>query len=100
MSSEESEIEEEDDGSKTVSFVIYQIPWHYDKITELFLSLDHKHTKKQSVKSTQMTPRQLQGNDSNREIPDEIPSWCVKERYLKLWTSSNSWTVKIGIICI
>ena len=50
MSSEESEEDEEEDGSKSVSFTIRPLPWRSDKVTELFLSLDQKHTKKQSKK--------------------------------------------------
>ena len=46
MSSEESE---EEDGSKCASFTIHPLPWRSDKLTDLFLSLDQKHTKKQET---------------------------------------------------
>ena len=50
MSSEESD-KEEDNGSKSVSFLIHPLPWRHDKITDLFLNLDRKHSKKHSKKS-------------------------------------------------
>ena len=77
MSSEESEEEEEEDGSKCVSFTIHLLPWRSDKLTDLFLSLDQKHTKKQSKKSTQMTLKRYQGVESIRPVPTGVPTWCI-----------------------
>ena len=82
ISSEESDIEEVD-GSKSVAFLIRQLPWRSDMVTELFLNLDHKYCKKQSKKSTQMTLRRYKGKDSTRPVPSGIPTWCIKEGYLK-----------------
>ena len=82
MSSEESEEDEEEDGSKSVLFIIRPLPWRSDKVTELFLSLDQKYTKKQSKKSTQMTLKRYQGDDSTRSVPTNVPAWCIKDSYL------------------
>jgi hypothetical protein len=82
MSSEESEEEEEEDGSKSVSFTIRPLPWRNERITELFLGLDQKHTKKQSKKSTQMTLKRYQGENSTRPVPTGVPTWCIKDTYL------------------
>ena len=76
-------MEEEEDGSQSVAFLIHQLPWRSDMLTELFLSLDHKHGKKQSKKSTQMTLRRYKGEDSTRPVPHGVPTWCIKESYLK-----------------
>ena len=82
MSSEESEEEEEEDGSKSVSFTIHPLPWCSDKLTDLFLSLDQKHTKKQSKKNTQMTFKCYQGDESIRPVPTGVPMWCIEDAYL------------------
>ena len=83
ISSEESDVEEEEDGSQSVAFLIRQLPWRSDVVTELFLNLDHKFCKKQSKKSTQMTLRRYKGEDSTRPVPNGVPTWCIKESYLK-----------------
>ena len=82
MSSEESGEEEEEDGSTSISFTIRPLPWCHDRITELFLSLDHKHCKKQSKKSTQMTLKHFHGDNSTLPVPTGVPAWCIKDTYL------------------
>ena len=78
MSSEGSE----EDDSKSVSFTVRPLPWRNDKMTELFLSLDQKHTKKQSKKITQMTLKHYMGEESTRPVPTGVPTWCIKDTYL------------------
>ena len=82
MSSEESEEEEEEDGSTSISFTVRPLPWRHDRVTELFLSLDHKHSKKQLKKSTQMTLKHFQGDNSTRPVSTDVPAWCIKDTYL------------------
>ena len=63
-------------------FVVRPLPWRSEKCESFFLSLDHKHAKGQSKKSSLMTYQRTKGLPSDRPKPDGVPVWAVKsERF-------------------
>ena len=55
MSSEDSEIDSDDERGKSYRFTVRPIPWRSNKVSLLFAQLDSKSSKYQSKKSSLMT---------------------------------------------
>ena len=64
--------------ARAAKFIVRPLPWRSEKVQRFFLALDHKHTKSQSSKSSQMTLQRTKGLPSDRPKPDGFPVWALK----------------------
>ena len=65
ISSEESG--EEDEGQ----FIVRPLPWRSEKVDNFFATLDHKHEKRQTVRSKKMSYGRKDGLPSDRPKPQD-----------------------------
>lgn len=74
ISSEESG--EEDEGQ----FIVRPLPWRSEKVDNFFATLDHKHEKRQTVRSKKMSYGRKDGLPSDRPKPRDgtLPKWLFK----------------------
>ncbi len=74
MSSEDSG--DDDDGQ----YVVRPLMWRSEKVTHLFVKLDHKMQKNATVRSRKMMFTRKQGLPSDRPKSCEsiVPNWCLK----------------------
>ena len=74
ISSEESG--EEDEGQ----FIVRPLPWRSEKVDNFFATLDHKHEKRQTVRSKKMSYGRKDGLPSDQPKPQDgtLPKWLFK----------------------
>ena len=78
MSSEESEVEE-DDGQEVVFFRVRALPWERTKLKNLKAKLDNAYPKALPPFSKGMRKERKSGDESLREPPSG-PSWAVRQQ--------------------
>ena len=74
MSSEESEIDEEDE-----VLTIHPLPWRSAKVDALFHKLDETTFKAKSPQARRQMKKRVLGTESSRSYPSSagVPSWAV-----------------------
>jgi len=81
ISSEESEWEEDNDGTAYKVFYTRPLPWRAKKVDDVFNALDRKAKKDASQKSHMMTFSCQEGLVSDRAKPEGLglPNWVFKQ---------------------
>ena len=78
VSSEESG---DEDGDEDGEFVVRPLVWRSERVTTLFMTLDRKHHKHQSIRSKKMSFARKDGLPSDRPKPlsdSSFPDWLFK----------------------
>ncbi len=73
MSSENSDVEDMEDGTKRSILVIKPLPWRGEKANRYLKRLDSKANSKKSLQSKQQTLQRVIGSNSTRPKPSHLP---------------------------
>ena len=81
MSSEESAVEENLDGSQRYVLYVSDLWWRAESVTSFFHRLDEKGSKKKSKKSEMQTRPRINKGVSDRGKPEAFPGnhWAFKK---------------------
>jgi hypothetical protein len=79
MSSEESEVEVDENGEETVYFKVTKLPWERKRLREMKKKLRKFYRESLSVRQKLMVvKRKRVDEESTRKVPGNAPEWAVR----------------------
>lgn len=91
MSSEESCYEGEEDNRRVVKYSRRKLSWESKKLKKIKKKLDKAYNKALTKRAKErILPRVDANEPSEREAPDGLPEWAIKER--DEWEPGSGWS--------
>ena len=78
MSSEESEVDDEDTTCAVKRYLVHSLPWESSSLKKIKRKLDKSHKKSLNGLVTRLRKPREVGQPSRREMPANCPEWAMK----------------------